>query len=250
MSDLSTKPVAQPLTEPEQVLEYLKTSPIRTVEVKRIQTGLVNFVYRLFLSQPLGKVQQMTAILKYSAPYIASEPQVLFSSDRQIFEARALNHIPWRQFRYQGMPLAEVTLPEVYLEDRENHISVIQDCTPRTEKYQEEYSFRIFGEHVAESETKYQTARVIGCMLGTFLAQLHAWGRSQESHEQAVELFEANNQATKLAVAITLTDFFNNISKIGYQISQEQQVALELRIQHLDHEVEIQRDTVIMGDFW
>jgi len=43
-------------------------------------------------------------------------------------------------------------------------------------------------------------------MLETFLAQLHAWGRSADSHQQAVGLFGANSDATRLTVEATLTE--------------------------------------------
>lgn len=257
----SDKPTsAHQLTELVGVLEYLKNSPVRTLEVQPIRTGAVNFVYRLFLSRPLGQTQQNTAILKYSAPYVASAPNVLFSSDRQVFEARALTCIPWRRFGYHAVPMDKpasacsgVSLPEVYLEDRENHLTILEDCTPMTGENegwgQKLPSFRGFCEHAAKSETKYQTARVIGCMLGTFLAQLHAWGRTPDNHQQAIELFGANN-ATKLTMEATLTDFFKNVSEIGYQLTKEQQIALALQIRDLELAVQKQRDTVVMGDFW
>lgn len=81
------------------------------------------------------------------------------------------------------------------------------------------------------------------------MEQLHAWGRSPDDHQQAIELFGANN-ATKLTVEATLTDFFKNVSEIGYQMTQEQQIALALRIRDLELAMQKQRDTVVMSDFW
>ncbi|KAI9764935.1 MAG: hypothetical protein M1840_007960 [Geoglossum simile] len=246
------------LTEPAAVLDYLKKrSPLRVVDVQRIHGGMINFVYRLVLDQAIGETQQKTAILKYSAPYVASDPTTKFSVDRQIFEVRALKDIPWKQFRSSDTLLdslcSGVTLPKVYFDDPTHHIIIMQDCMAEAEESwhpeQATNSFQVFCEQFTKSEIKYQTARTIGSMLGTFFAQLHDWGRRPESHSHAVELFGANNDAPKLIVEVHMTNILKNISKTGYQLSLEQQRVLVERMQELEQSVYAQRDTVILADF-
>src|SRR5579862_6531656 len=266
MSNSPAEPVAEvctnQLTEPAAVLHYLQSIPLalRVINVQRLQGGMINFVYRLVLDQAIGDTKQKTAILKYSAPYVAKDPSTSISPNRQIFEARAFKDIPWRQFHYSSTLLEKdaslcsgVSLPEVYFEDPTHHVIIMQDCSTEAEEdwhpEKAANSFRFFCEHFAKSEIKYQTARTIGSMLGSFLAQLHDWGLCADSHLRAVELFGANNDSTRLLVEVHTINFFKNVSKTGYQLSQEQQRALEMRIQQLGHSIHVQRNTVIVGDF-
>jgi hypothetical protein len=266
MSNSTTEPVTEvctiQLTEPEAVLHYLQSVPLalRVLNVQRLPGGMINFVYRLVLDQAIGDTKQNTAILKYSAPYVAADPSTSISPNRQIFEARAFKEIPWKRFYYSSSTLLEdaslyckVTLPELYFEDPTHHVVIMQDCSTEAEKdwHPEKAAnpFRFFCEHLAKSEIKYQTARTIGSMLGSFLAQLHDWGLNADSHLRVVELFGANNDSTKLLVEVHMENFFKNVSKTGYQLSQEQQRALETCIRQLGDSIHVQRDTVIVGDF-
>jgi hypothetical protein len=263
MASAITKPVAEAhkteLTESATVLDYVQKIPLRAIGVQQLHTGMINFVYRLVLDQVIGETQQKTAILKYSAPYLASNPSQSFSPDRQIFETRALKCIPWKQFYYPSTLIDKeaslcsgVTLPEVYYDDPIHHVIVMQDCMTEPEEDwhpQATDSFRFFCDKIFESELKYRIARTIGSMLGSFTAQLHGWGRRADSHERAVELFGANNHATDLILGDLFTDFFKNVARTGYQLSKEQQTALPKTIQELDRFARAERDTVILDDF-
>jgi hypothetical protein len=260
----SLEPVAEgetvQLTDPAAVIQYLQSNPLalRVIDVQRLHGGIVNFVYRLILDHTIGNAQQKTAILKYAAPYVAEDPSVSFSPDRQIYEVRALQNIPWKQFRDSSPPEIHgslckgVILPEVYFENLSDHVIIMQDCnTEIGENWNPEKaadSFRFFSEQVSKSESKYQTARAIGSMLGRFLAQLHDWGRSSNNHAQAEELFGANDEPMKLIIQVHLTDLFDSVSKIGYKLNQKQKNALEKRIPDLRHALLTQRDTVILAD--
>jgi hypothetical protein len=246
------------LVEPIAVMEYAKGIPLRVVDVRKLTGGMINFVYRVFLDRDIEETQQKTAILKYSAAYISSDPTIKLSAERQIFETRALKHIPWREFSYpstlldnEGSLCPTVTLPEVYFDDPKNNIIIMQDMAEAEGNWQPEQavdSFQVFCEQFTKSERKSQTARVIGSMLGTFFAQLHDWGRRPDSHARAEELFGANDEVIKLIVGVHMTSILRNIKKAGYELSQEQRGVLVAIMKELEQSVYQQRDTVILAD--
>lgn len=197
----------------------------------------------------------------YSAPYIAGNAGVSFFSERQMYEARALRHVPWRLFSYHNIPLdmtvrscCRVTLPEKYLDDPENHCTILQDCTPKTRTFGDEtqpaYSFHRFCRTVGAPETKYRTARQIGLILGTFLAQMHAWARKPEHHREVSELFAGNDRATDVLVEATVTGIFRNLQSIDYELSDKQRWEVTRNIEELASKVKLERETLVVGDFW
>jgi hypothetical protein len=181
------------LVEPIAVMEYPKGIPLHVVDVRKLTSGMINFVYRLFLDRDIEesqqKSQQKTAILKNSAAYIASDPTIKFSVERQIFETRALKHVPWREFSYlstlldnEGSFCSTATLSEVHFDDHKNNVIIMQDVAEVEGNWpleQAEDSFQVFYEQFTKSERKSQTAQAIGSMLGTFFAQLNGWGDVQ-----------------------------------------------------------------------
>ncbi|KAF2793956.1 hypothetical protein K505DRAFT_243165, partial [Melanomma pulvis-pyrius CBS 109.77] len=203
-----------------------------------------------------------TAILKYSAPYMAGVPLVPFSPERSVFEARALTHIPWQTFQYTSVlekyaagACQGVDLPKLYSHDPRNHILVIEDCTPERRKHESSRGhstnmIRQLLNDVAESEKKHATVSSIGGMLGAFLAQLQSWGCQSQSHQTAVELFGKNDSAREMIIQETFADFFTNLKQTGYQISSAQRAKLEPRLYELERLVRDSRESVCIGDFW
>ena len=194
MTDLPTQPTAEEqqystnqLTSPGGVLQYPRTIPLdlSVKNAQRLTSGMINFVYRLHLNEAIGEEQkQKTAILKYSAPFVAGKAHVSVSPHRHIFEARALKEILWKLFHYPpsvvpgDSRVLSVSLPSVYFEDETNRITIMQDCRLGAVEHpeKEENPFRFFCERASTFETKSHTARAVGSALGSFLAQVHAWG--------------------------------------------------------------------------
>ncbi|KAG4438249.1 hypothetical protein IFR05_006277 [Cadophora sp. M221] len=260
---LSSKRLLEQLTSVPSVEKYLTTTPFSARHIQRIQLGSTNFTYRLFLEPNAGYVPARTAILKYAAPFTADEPQVSFNSERQIFEARAMTLLPWHTIltppNYQSevpspLNIPYVRIPKVYFADQKNHVIVMEDGTPRngTDEFWEEvsHSARIFFEEVPQSENKYETARVIGRQLGTFLARLHLWGKDPQNSRLTVESFTGNTSAKDLTIKETFTDFFKSLAETGVSISNTLQEELSARLSSLKAKVTNNLETLAMGDFW
>jgi hypothetical protein len=266
---LGTKASDSWLTVPAKVVRYMQRTgfPLHVNHVQRLKGGMINFVYRLFLKpDDTGGIDSIThyksAILKFSAPFVAHDPSIQVPHDRQVFEARAFTNIPWQHFDYSRL-VAEhrdaallcsgVSLPKVYFEDAANHVVIMEDCDmeadgdPHPEKAAN--PFRFFCEHVTTSAEKYQTARFIGSALGSFLAQTHIWGLSADNHARAVELFADNKDSITLLEQVQIRDFFANLDKIGCQLSIERRAELEGRIEQLGRDMHAHHDTVVIGDF-
>jgi len=252
-----------PLTESGAVGDYLLQSPIalKATCIQKLQGGMINFVYRIHLhpDNALGNPRQKTAIMKHATSYIASNPTISFSSDRQTFEARALRNIPWKKFRYQDTNSEShtkicraVNLPELYFEDPQNRALIMQDCRMETEKaWNPELSsdgFQVFCEKPTASKWKHETARTIGFMIGEFLAQLHNWGANEPDHAKVIELFGANIEAVELVVQFKLNNLNKHLIELGYQTSEKQKCMLEKRMLSLKHFIYAHKETVVLPD--
>ncbi|OCK91107.1 uncharacterized protein K441DRAFT_616659 [Cenococcum geophilum 1.58] len=254
--------LAETLTDKSSVATYLKETPFASREIRRINLGSTNFTYRLFLEAAYGQAQEKTTILKYFPPYTAGEPCVKFSSERQVYEARAMTRIPWQQFgpsssnlsEKAARPVPQLRVPKLYFEDLMNHVIIMEDCNPRqgSDEVWEEitHSARIFFEGVPESSQKHQTAEGIGQILGSFIARLHNWGKSRHNAELAFNSFTGNSAAKELIVDETFRDFFSNLDQIGFQISKPAKIELEAAICDLEEAMSANLETVVMGDFW
>ncbi|KAH8679485.1 major facilitator superfamily domain-containing protein [Ilyonectria robusta] len=151
-------------------------------------------------------------------------------------------HIPWREFKYPpagdsqgevGAPIEaaegqdlSTTLPEGFLDDRENHVTIIEDCTPRTD---------------AAAGIVWDN---LGRRLGLFLAQLHAWGAGP-GHTEADGLFGTNSSAKELSIEETFTDFFKNVAATGYTVDDNRKTLLAA-LEGLERDVREKLETCIM----
>ncbi|PGH08510.1 hypothetical protein AJ80_07830 [Polytolypa hystricis UAMH7299] len=251
------------LTDTLSVAKYLKQTPFAPREIRRIQLGSTNFTYRLFLDKPYGPERVRTAILKYAAPHTQDEPPVEFSSDRQTYEARAMRMIPWKQLMSLQRdasvsesikPFEKLRVPELYLEDAKRRVVIMEDGTPRRgsdEVWQERsHSARIFFEEVPSSSQKYETARLIGQLLGSFLARLHNWGDSPENAALVFDSFAGNTAAKDLTTQETFKDFWKNVERTGFVVPDHLKAELETKLHDLQEQVRNNLETVVMGDFW
>jgi hypothetical protein len=250
------------LTSPSAVLAYTKDTPFRAVKAHKLTGGMINFVYRLFLSDGISSSEDAdatqqsittTAILKHAAPYTASNPAFKLASDRLVYEARALRHVPWRTFVYpqqvHGL-CPGVVLPEVYFEDVENSTILMQDMAmiETGEPPVHLDSFSDFCEGAVASERKRLIAQAIGTVLGSFFVQLHDWGRRTESHTHVRSLFEGNGKVVELMLDVHLGCLFKNVTKAGYKLSPDQERALRVAIAGLNEAVVRQQDTAVLAD--
>lgn len=243
------------------VAKYLEGTPFASSAVRRIHLGSTNFTYRLFLEAPYGLSKVETAILKWAAAHTAGEPCTPFSPERQCYDARALTRIPWEQLTASASSpdsasghLPELRLPKLYLEDSDERIIIMEDGTPRkgTRDIWDEssHSSRFFFEDVPASSSKYQTARVIGRLLGSFLARLQQWGSSPQNFQLVYESFAGNVSAKELTIDETFKDFGSSVAETGFLIPLQLKRELEAKLSDLEERVRNQLETLAMGDFW
>lgn len=258
---MSTRASTTQLEVASAVTKWLDGTPFEARDVRRIHVGTTNYAYRVFLRNPLDEGRVWTAVLKYSAPYTAGEPRAAFSPKRQAFEARALTHIPWWEFKYntEHDPASQpehpiVKLPSLYLQDPDHSVNIIEDCTPRPEEReiwdQSTHSFRTILEDLPESSAKHELARLLGDNLGTFLAQLHAWGSDTNNHQFVFDTFGGNSAAKELTIQELFTDFAANVKRLGYTMTGSQPSQIESRLQSIENAVRSEPQSVAMGDFW
>src|SRR5437660_1268479 len=97
------------------VANYLQKSAClpKTSDIVALTGGTTNFTYRLFFQEPFVRnhIPRTTAIFKHATEYVASTPDVPFSRDRLVFDARALVEIPRRM---KGLTDSRVRYPELY----------------------------------------------------------------------------------------------------------------------------------------
>jgi len=256
------------LVDRAAVERYLQHTAFATVNVRQIALGTTNFAFRLFYPDGINERNERTAILKYSAPYVAGEPHVRFAAERQHHEVAAMTQIPWQDFAGRGCPRREqkqcagpepgfpqVKIPRIYWHDPSKHVIIMEDCIPQRlppgEIWDQTiHSARRFLECTPPTSVKYRTAEMIGTMLGSFLAEMHAWGR-RNRHCSVVAQFECNHAAKDLTARETFTDFFQGVEHHArFKLASGMRSQLHTRIQALEEAFFEERDTVLMGDFW
>ncbi|KAI9694915.1 MAG: hypothetical protein M1822_000532 [Bathelium mastoideum] len=243
------------LTNPELVKSFVASTAFEATNVKRINLGSTNFTYRLFLAKPYGPKEQKTAILKYAAAYLAGEPDVPFSPNRQTYECRALERIPWDIFAVEigRIQSPSFRIPQLYLEDPEHAVCIMQDvATPPSSVAgweEETHSARVFFEGTMDLEKKYVISRQIGTVLGLFLGKLHHWGTDID-HSLATRLFKDNDSARTVTIRTTFRDLVPGLKNSKYPLGDVQRGEILHLMQRMEDEVHSHLDTLTMGDFW
>lgn len=259
-SNWSSEKLTEGLTGTTAVANYVNGGPFETRTVRRITLGSTNFTYRLFLKTPYswGQQQFKTAILKYAAPQTATDPQVEFNPERQLYECRALTEIPWKDIfpsRCIGSTAITPTVgvPQLYWEDRARRVIIMEDCNPRTDSDvwdERSHSARIFFEEIPESEHKYKTAMAIGYQLGAFLAKLHNWGHDPCNKALVQGSFASNTFARGLTIQEAFLEFEDSIERIGHPAPMACAKELEDHLHHMKTQLSQNLETMVMGDFW
>ncbi|KAL9104016.1 MAG: hypothetical protein Q9163_000994 [Psora crenata] len=106
-----------------QLETYLKANDIDFKSVRLLEGGTCNFVFRM-----INEAGQ-SVIIKHAEPYVATNPQMAFTTDRMDFEYKALCEIPKHM---SHNPL--VSPPQVHRYDAENHVLIMDDGGARTLK--------------------------------------------------------------------------------------------------------------------
>lgn len=245
------------MLNPSSVLEYVKTTPYASWDVRRINLGTTNFTFRLFLNKPYGEKQAHTAILKHAAPYLAEDPDVAFSQDRLFYEARALNFEPLHELAKDGQ-LPNLSVPTLYLYDSNASVIIMEDVSScrllgtNIDSWDETmHSAREFFETSSmKAENKMQNAKLIGARLGSLLTKLHDWAFQRGNAVTSAQLFEGNVSARDVTIQTTFRDFLPAIDSIGFKLRNHERRDLEASLISMEKLIERKLDTVTMGDFW
>lgn len=130
----------------------------------------------------------------------------------------------------------------------------MEDGTPRKGTCdiwdESSHSSRFFFEDVPASSSKYQTARVIGRLLGSFLVRLQQWGSSPQNSQLVYESFAGNASAKELTIDETFKDFGSSVEETGFLIPLQLRRELEAKLSDLEERLCNQLETLAMGDFW
>jgi aminoglycoside phosphotransferase (APT) family kinase protein len=140
-----------------------------------------------------------------------------------------------------------VTTPEVHLFDKEANVIIMDDCG--------ESVVSLKALLLRDEAIPVPMARTIGSALGTFLAEVHAWGKAEE----VIEFFDGNTQARLFSAWATYSRLLSTLSGADkLAVLQDSQLAVsESQLAAISEIAEMNtaalrnaRETIIHGDFW
>ena len=150
MNTLETETLSKmEITNTDQLEAYLKSQNIKYKSITLLEGGTCNFVFRITdeADKPI--------IVKHAEPYVATNRQMAFTSERMDFEHAALTAVP----KHLSLKSC-VSPPSVYNYDSIAHVLLIADSSERTLK--------------ASYTDPAIYVNMIGERLGEWLAHLHA----------------------------------------------------------------------------
>lgn len=140
-----------------------------------------------------------------------------------------------------------VTTPDVHLLDEVANVIVMDDCG------EDGVALKNL---LLQNALSASTARVIGSMLGVFLAQLHSWGKG----EDVLDFFDGNTQARTLSAWATYGRLVETLSDSEGRLKALQDPPLDVSESQLNavgniadataHIIRTARETLLHGDFW
>ncbi|TFY58493.1 hypothetical protein EVG20_g8126 [Dentipellis fragilis] len=229
------------LAKKEDVLRYLSSGPFASTEVVPFSGGFGNYTYRLRLRDEYQG--RRTAVLKHGKPCLPGATSFAFALYRQNFDQTAM-----REVRKLLPEDSLATTPEVYLYDEDASVIVMEDCG--------EDSVTLKDLLKSGPPVSLEIAHRIGAALGTFLARLHAWGKSKEN---VLNMFEGNKQARTLSAWATygrLVETLSGASNLPVlddpplNISADKLTTIAKIAQETTDAMESAHEAVLMGDFW
>jgi len=249
------------LTSELAVQRHLGSTAFSSRKVIRLRGGTTNHTFRLHLQTPYGEDSPRgTAILKYATPFVASTPLVPFSVDRQRYEARALRELPKSTVlsggRAANLHDAKVGLPELFLEDMENNVLIIEDVAPPADVEPKRITCTLLIFLTSRSSVPIQIpnpaqiAEQVGVLLGAFLARLHCWGKAEQNVDLVKSLFRDNMPARETCVKTTFRDFLPTVEGHGISLTADDREDVLFEMEELEREVFHNPETLTMGDFW
>lgn len=268
-----------PLTSESGVLDYLASQDFskttydlsRPVRVQSISGGFTNFTYRLKFPTDHGRQRNeriemrhvKSAVLKYAAEYAMMDPSAPFTSERQLFEARAMQHLAPRLQEFRDGKPHLVGLPELYHFDADAHVLIMEDmCSPSDllVDYEEPPTTFVSLEDACRltvlDEQGLDLIDEVGSQLGRCLASLHQLkGDVVElgAYSTAVplqDLFSHNSVGRQLDVQTTYQEVPDKLEKYGLSLEFKEREKLSRVIEKCSVEILHQPEALVMGDFW
>lgn len=141
---------------------------------------------------------------------------------------------------------ALATVPEVHLFDEDANVVIMDDCDDAA---------TLKTLFLRDRAIPVSLARTIGSALGTFLVQVHAWGRNS----QAVDFWEGNVQARTISAWVTYGRIVSTLSAPvnlpalrdpPLEIPKDQLKTLAEVADETANKMRSARETVVHGDFW
>ena len=256
------------------LLEYLKGQDFpgtkydlsHPIAVQRIGSGGINFTYRVTFAdysttsngtQAQTRRRVWSAVLKYATEYVAADPSRPFSSERQVFEAHALQELSLHLHVHNSDHLSPVILPELYFFDQNMHILIMEDkCAPAHLRVNGEeppklISLKDMCKGSTESEEHLRLMDAVGNQLGRFLASLHQLSADHRNSESGTlyDLFRHNAIGRHLDVQATFAEVPDKLEKFGIVLGSSENEDLTRVIRNISAEILHKPEVIIMGDF-
>ncbi|EKM61359.1 uncharacterized protein PHACADRAFT_204528 [Phanerochaete carnosa HHB-10118-sp] len=220
------------------VHSYVARTPFASTNVTVLSGGSGNYTYRLRLAEPyLGRE---TAVLKHGKAWLPADKTFPLALDRQRYDVEAM-----RRVRAVLPATSLVTTPEIYVFDEDANVIIMEDGGTLTLK----------ALLLQDGALAVSSARTIGSALGTFLAQVHVWGRDG----QVLDFFDGNLQARTLSAWATYGRIVSTLSA-PHDLPALRDPPLEVPEDQLKVLTEVAdttadamrsaRETVVHGDFW
>ncbi|KZP04498.1 hypothetical protein FIBSPDRAFT_806710 [Athelia psychrophila] len=222
------------------VLTYLESTLFASDRVEPLSGGLGNFVYRVHLR---GHATLKTAVVKYAAPYLASNVAFPFSVERMAFEVKAMRAVK------AALPIdLVISVPTVHHWDEVAHVMIMDDCGEDS---------RSLKQLMLEQPPPVALAHTIGAALGEFLGRMHAWGVDSTASQHAY--FDTNQQGKMITRYVTYDrlvstlngqDHLPALSDPPLNVAQAKLDVISKVSDERRDAINRCQDTLTMGDFW
>ncbi|KZV76388.1 hypothetical protein PENSPDRAFT_623157 [Peniophora sp. CONT] len=234
------------LSDASDLLRCLSSTPFASETATPLTGGIGNYTFRVRLQAPYE--ERNTLVVKHAKPYLPSNKSFEFPTARQSFEVGMLKGIADASVGSNTL----VSVPKVHYFDEDAHIIIMDDAGEHTQTLKQ-LLLDSPGTLTAELATK------IGAELGTFLAQLHAWGASDDAAD-AREWAAGHSLAKRIAVYATYGRLLSTLEGADERIPELREPSLPLDehtketinalVTARTRDINESRETLTMGDFW
>ncbi|KAF2793953.1 hypothetical protein K505DRAFT_215845, partial [Melanomma pulvis-pyrius CBS 109.77] len=197
-----------------------------------------------------------SAILKFAAEYATNDPSTPFSSERQLYEVRAMQQLASALKSQPGDKSNLIKVPELYYFDENVHVIIMEDVSPpMISSATGDAPVYVSLDKMCQNPVGKNALGIVdqvGTQLGQFLIRLHRYtaSESDRSSSNLRELFLVNEVSKEIDVQTCFRDIPRKLKEFEIVLEPTDEARLHEIIADMVLDYLDRPQSIIMGDFW